>query len=38
MRGAFDSGFSGVMVMMTLMALAGVLISALLIRPEPAAR
>ena len=38
MRGAFDSGFSGVMVMMTLMALAGVLIGVLLIRPEPAAR
>jgi EmrB/QacA subfamily drug resistance transporter len=34
MRGAFDSGYSGVMIMMMLMSMAGVLIGAVLIRPE----
>ena len=34
MRAAFDSGYSGVMIMMMLMSVAGVVLGAALIRPE----
>lgn len=38
MLSAFDNGFSGVMILMMLMALLGAVVCAVLIRPEPAKR